>query len=1130
MLRFGWCVTTVCSARFFPSTICRVLIVSFLPLMLTLVVGVWGAMSPAAMAQATASFAAFQADGATASFVATAGGPKYAPGRVILRFRTGVPIAAQATAHSSAGVTLLQRFHAVPGLQVVQLPSGLSVQEALSRYRGDPNIAYAEPDTLLHVLDTVPNDPSFSSLWAMKNTGQSGGMMDADIDATDAWTLSTGSNSVYVGVIDTGVDYNHSDLSGNIYSSSSDCNLNGVDDDGDGYVDNCHGIDTVNHDSDPMDDYDHGSHVSGTIGATGNNAIGVVGINWRVTIIPCKSLDASGSGPASAAIECLDWFATLKDHGLNIVATNNSWGGGESSQAVADAIEAIMQRGILFVVAAGNGGSDGIGDSNDTVPTFPANCALPNVIVVAATDRNDLLGNFSNFGQHTVHVGAPGVSILSTIRANSYATLNGTSMAAPHVTGAAALLKAWDPSLDWREIKNLLLSSAEPIAALSGKTITGGRLNVYSAMSCSNDSLFSPLLPYGNPTVVTGSTISFAALNIVCAQPAGNVTVTIDGAAETVVLHDDGANGDAVANDGIYTGHWIAAIAGWHAYAFQGGSSGTVGVLSPYSVPTSTTYSYRQITGTNLQLLDDGVTSLNLNTLGLFPVEIGGLTFDTISISANGVLSLDNFNSYANSPIPDSSAHVLIAPWWDDLSPQRGTDQNVFYQVTGVVPNRELVIEWRNVPHYEAAPNLTKTVTFQVVFAEGSPSSGILFNYADVNFDETNESAYNAGGSATVGVQIDSAHGALYSYNQPILTNGLALLFETVPGPPLSSLTLISPNGGESWKLGSTQTIQWSYAGSVGTTVKIEVLKAGTLWSTLTASTPVGSGGTGSFSWNIEPALAAASDYQIRITSTSNTAIADISDANFSLIPVPSYVLTVTKVGVGSGTVTGADINCGTDCSGTYPQGTQVALTASEAAGSTFSGWGGACTGIGDCSVVMDAAKIVSATFDPIPSFDFGAPPPSATVIAGQTANFAIVLNGKAGFNGSVSLSCTAGVPPAAACNFNPASANPGNGTATSTLRVSTTARTTAWTHVQVTFGFASLVLPLALLGACRRRSRAAISAASLILAAVMSACGGGAQVNPPPTTGTPRGMYSITVSAISGSITRTQTITLVVN
>jgi hypothetical protein len=693
------------------------------------------------------------------------------------------------------------------------------------------------------------------------------------------------------------------------------------------------------------------------------------------------------------------------------------------------------------------------------------------------------------------------------------------------------LLKARDPSLDWRAIKNLLLSSAEPIAALSDKTMTGGRLNVYSAMSCSSESLFSPLLPYGRPTVVIGSTITFMALNIVCAQPAGNVTVAIDNGAETVILRDGGGNGDAVAGDGIYTGQWSPATAGSHTYTFPSGSGGTIGVLAPYSVPALTTYSYREITGTNLQLSDDDVTLLSLNASGLFPVTIGRLTFDTISISANGVLSLDNFNLYTNRPIPDSAAQVLIAPWWDDLAPQRSTDQNVFYQVTGAAPHRELVIEWRNVPRYETVTDVSKTITFQVVFLENSPSSDILFNYADVNFDETNGSASNGGGSATVGIQVDPTHGVQYSYDQPILTNGLALLFQAISGPPPPSITLVSPNGGESWSLGSAHTILWSYANSVGTTLRIELLRNGSLYSTLTTSTSIGTNGSGSFSWTPSTSLALDTTYTVRITSNQNSSCTDTSDATFSLTAVPSYTLTVTKAGAGRGTVTATDINCGTDCGGTYPQGTQVTLTASAATDSAFVGWGGACSGTGGCSVVMDATKIISATFDPLPSFDFGASPPSSTVTAGQAAEFAIVLNGQPGFSGSASLSCTSGVPPAAACSFNPAVVSPGNGTATSTLRVNTTTRMTAWNHAGVEILFASLVVPLALLVIGPRRMRVSTSATALFLTTVMLACGGGAPVDPPLlTTGTPSGTYTITISATAGATARTQAVTLVVN
>lgn len=1160
------------SAPCFPSTSRLWPVVSYRSLTLILSLGVLFAMSTAAMAQTTGGPAAVPPDGVgQASFAAAASGPKYSPERVILRFRAGVPMAAEALTHSKTGARLLRRFRAVPGLQVVQLPPGLSVQEALFRYRGDPNIAYAEPDTFVHVLETVPNDPSFSSLWAMKNTGQSGGKIDADIDATDAWTLSTGSDSVYIGVIDTGVDYNHPDLSSNIYSSASDCNLNGVDDDEDGYVDDCHGIDTLNHDSDPMDDHNHGSHVAGIIGATGDNGVGVVGVNWRVSIIPCKFADASGSGPASAAIECLDWLATLKDHGLNIIATNNSWGGSEPSQAVADAIEASMQRGILFIAAAGNGGSDGVGDNNDTVPTFPSNYGLPNVIAVAATDHNDLLGSFSNFGQHTVDIGAPGVGILSTIRGSSYATFNGTSMATAHVTGAAALLKAQTPSLDWRAIKNLLLSSAEPIAALSGKTITGGRLNVYSAMTCSKSSLFAPLLPYGDATVVTGSTVTFAALNINCAHPAGDVTVDIDNGTEIVILRDDGANGDAVAGDGVYTGRWIPATASSHTFRFQDGSGGTIRVIAPYSAATSTTYSYRSITGTNLQLSEDGVTSLNLNTPGFFPITIGGLTFDSISISANGVLSLDNFNTYRNDPMPTSSAHVLIAPWWDDLAPQRGTDQNVFYEVTGAAPNRELVVEWRNVPHYAIPFDVTKTISFQTIFPESSPSSDILFNYADVNFDESNQTPYNAGGSATVGVQVDPTHGVQYSYNQAVLTNGLALLFQAVSGPvPAPSLTVVSPNGGESWSLGSMQTIQWSYTGMPGTSVTIELLRNASLQQTLTTTASIGSNGAGSFSWTPAATLPLDTTYTIHITSNQNSSYSDTSDASdasFSLTEPPDTTaptVAITAPPSGS-TVSGTSVTVSataTDNVGVV--GVQFKLDGAnlgaEITAAPYSlEWNTTIVTNGTHSLTVSARDAagnmgvsVATTVTVSNSTEFTISVPngssnSATTIAGGTATYNLNVIPTTGFAGPVSFACT-GMPQATTCTVSPNPADVSGLSVTAvmvtlhtTARSGTSSSTNAALRSTNTTEFATLslsVLPgivVILQVPRRRRTRLlAVMAAALVLWFVVVGCGGGGPnrvtPSPPMQTGTPVGTYTVVVSGTAGSVTHSFDLKLTVN
>jgi serine protease len=359
--------------------------------------------------------------------------PKYAPGRVLVKFRSSASLTRRSQIHALLGTRTLRRFTTVEGLELTALPDNLSVRRAIRAFRQRPEVEYAEPDYIVHAIGT-PDDSLFPQMWNLLNTGQNGGTTGADIGATSAWNFSTGSQSVVVAVIDSGIDYTHPDLQANVWSApSSFSNVeNGVTITCDPGV---HGINVVNRTCDPMDDFGHGTHVSGTIGAAGNNALGVVGVNWNVQLIGCKFLDANGGGQDSDAITCLDYVAALKSQGVNIVATNNSWGGGLYSQALTDAIQAQQKAGILFVAAAGNDFGD-----NDVNPTYPANTALPNVISVAATTDTDALATFSNIGKHTVHIGAPGQQILSTLPGNTYGTDSGTSMATPHVTGAAALL------------------------------------------------------------------------------------------------------------------------------------------------------------------------------------------------------------------------------------------------------------------------------------------------------------------------------------------------------------------------------------------------------------------------------------------------------------------------------------------------------------------------------------------------------------------------------------------------------------------------------------------------------------------------------------------------------------------
>src|SRR6266567_7960763 len=448
----------------------------------------------------------------SASGQAPASGPssKYVSDELLVRFAPKVPDSAKAVAHAAMGASAVKRFGTLDGLELVKLPQRLKVEEAIRLYRRMPAVLYVEPNFIVQAL-VVPNDPQLGLLWGLDNGS------DADIDAPEAWGITTGSSNVVVGVIDTGIDYNHEDLSANMFRNTADCNSNGIDDDGNGFIDDCYGFDFANNDPDPMDDVLHGTHVAGTIGAVGNNGIGVAGVNWNVKLMACKFLNAGGSGSTDGAVSCLNYLAMMKDRGVNIVATNNSWGGGGFSQALYDAIDAHRQRGILFIAAAGNSALD-----NDTASFYPANYYLPNIIAVAATTSTDARASFSNFGRRTVHLGAPGDQILSTTPNNTYGTLSGTSMATPHVTGVAALLKAQDGTRDWRAIRNLILAGGDNKSSLSN-TVTQKRLNAFGSLNCTNSTILSRLRPIGNVvTTSAGTPIDLAVLSINCAAPNGS--------------------------------------------------------------------------------------------------------------------------------------------------------------------------------------------------------------------------------------------------------------------------------------------------------------------------------------------------------------------------------------------------------------------------------------------------------------------------------------------------------------------------------------------------------------------------------------------------------------------------------
>ncbi|MBI2926487.1 MAG: S8 family serine peptidase [Verrucomicrobia bacterium] len=414
-----------------------------------------------------------QADQTAADVAANLANPvaaapdEFVPDEVLVAFRPGFAAPRAEAVRRALGATRLQVFSDL-GVHHWRLPPGLGVANAVQALSANPNVLYAEPNYLVHAL-AIPNDPLRGDLWGLHNLGQTGGTADADIDGPEAWNVRTDASTVVVGVIDTGIDYTHEDLAANIWTNPGESGggkeTNGLDDDGNGYIDDFRGWDFVNEDNDPFDDAFHGTHVAGTIGAVGDNSKGVVGVAWKVQLMPLKFLNAGGSGTTTDAIEAINY---AKGKGVKI--TSNSWGGGQKSRALEDAIK---NSGALFVAAAGNGAT--------STKMYPAGFSQPNIIAVAATDHNDALASFSNFGTW-VHLAAPGVSVLSSTPGNNYRFLNGTSMATPHVSGVAALVMAQNPGFTVANTKAQILNNVDVLAALAGKTSTSGRLNARKAL------------------------------------------------------------------------------------------------------------------------------------------------------------------------------------------------------------------------------------------------------------------------------------------------------------------------------------------------------------------------------------------------------------------------------------------------------------------------------------------------------------------------------------------------------------------------------------------------------------------------------------------------------------------------
>ncbi|MDB6038475.1 MAG: putative peptidase and in, kexin, sedolisin precursor [Verrucomicrobiales bacterium] len=424
-------------------------------------------------------------------------GAEAAPGELIVKFRENATDAQLAHALRVGNMKILRHIQTEAmrsrgHIGLTHVATGLRVNEALAQLKNHPAIDYVEPN-YIYTHQTASNDPYLTggNLWGMDGD-LSSPANGYGSQAAEAWANGyTGSKSIYVGIIDEGIQISHPDLAPNIWQNPFE-GADGVDNDSNGYVDDIHGWNFAGNNNqvfDPAGDQ-HGTHVAGTIGGKGGNGVGVAGVNWDVNIISAKFM-SGGSGSTLAAVQAIDYLVALKQrHGLNIVAINASWGGTGYSQSLHDSIIRAAKAGILLIAAAGNGDSSGNGLNNDAVAFYPANidtrigtstesaATYDSVISVAAIDQSGAKAAFSNYGATKVHLGAPGVAIYSTLPTDTYGAYSGTSMATPHVTGAAALYASTHPGATAQQIRDAILGSVIPTPSLAGITATGGRLNL----------------------------------------------------------------------------------------------------------------------------------------------------------------------------------------------------------------------------------------------------------------------------------------------------------------------------------------------------------------------------------------------------------------------------------------------------------------------------------------------------------------------------------------------------------------------------------------------------------------------------------------------------------------------------
>ncbi|WP_166835682.1 S8 family serine peptidase [Rheinheimera pleomorphica] len=475
-----------------------------------------------------------------------------APVRLIITLEQGASadsLSAVRAADASHGQAReLRTFAHLPQLAVASVPSDTPVPQALAQYRQMPGVKAVELDHKVRKTQTS-NDPLFNQQWHLN--------ADNGINAVAAWDSTTGDEQVVIAVIDTGIDYLHQDLAANIWQNPAEITGDGIDNDNNGYIDDIYGINPADDNVDPMDEDGHGTLVAGIIGARGNNNLGVAGINWQVKLLPCRFMDVNGDGFISDAIACLDYLLDLKqNHGVNIVASNNSWGSPSYSQALYNAIAAHHQAGILFIASAGN--------DNTQAAFYPAAFDLPNIISVSAHQQSGAKAGFANYGRHWVDLSAPGVAIYATDLADAYSQASGTSMSAPMVSAVAGLLKAAEPSLNAAQLRARLLVSGVQASddTLAQQTSTGRLLlasgdNQSGALNCVNAQLQRRVKPLSNQVFLAANTaLELQVLSLDCDGNSIATSVTQGDDAQPLALNDAGQQFDRFADDGLHSGSW----------------------------------------------------------------------------------------------------------------------------------------------------------------------------------------------------------------------------------------------------------------------------------------------------------------------------------------------------------------------------------------------------------------------------------------------------------------------------------------------------------------------------------------------------------------------------------------------